>query len=67
MLPNMLCKEYKMKLKRSRSSQSNTTIKNNRARADDGDGGADDIDDEKILKRTKIKQELVRVLHRLYF
>ncbi|CAD1810281.1 hypothetical protein FOB58_002408 [Candida parapsilosis] len=57
----------KMKLKRSRSSQSNTTIKNNRARADDGDGGADDIDDEKISKRTKIKQELVRVLHRLYF
>lgn len=45
----------KMKLKRSKSSQSNTTIKNNTIRTDD-----------KVLKRTKIKQELVRALHRLY-
>lgn len=45
----------KMKLNRSKSTQSNTTIKNDTVRTDD-----------KVLKRTKFKQELVRVFHRLY-
>ncbi|KAI5966680.1 hypothetical protein KGF57_000644 [Candida theae] len=45
----------RMKLKRSKSTQSSTTIKNDTIRSD-----------EKIPKRTKFKQEVVRVLHRLY-